>query len=60
MTLDEIKKQNPNTRLVAMPDKEKGLALFVGSAQIDWPDDWPPSVSGEFVQDAGFEILEAV
>ena len=57
MTLDEIKQENPGKRLVAMADPDNGLQLYAGTNQIEWPSDWPSTITGAFLEDNGFEVL---
>lgn len=59
MTCEEIKKQYPGKRLVAMADKTNGLTLYAGTKPLDWPSDWPTdNVSGAFIEENGFQILK--
>lgn len=56
MRLDEIKEKYKGAELVAIID-EHGLNLFADQQQISWPDDWPLTVTEDFVVKSGFELL---
>lgn len=57
MTLGEIKKIYPNKRLVALSDPSNGLTLMAGGDVIEWPEDWPETVTRALLEDSGFEVL---
>ena len=59
MTFDEILKsvKSEGKRRVALADKDNGLSLQIGGIPVPWPEDWPETITGEFLTEKGFEVL---
>lgn len=50
--------ENTNQKVAVIQDGEAGneVILFFGQHEIDWPEDWPDTISTEFLQQQGYDI----